>query len=77
MQKTLIVNTQQASYIVQILFLATNPTLSQTITAETQMCQILMEELNKVNQDKKLLKKANKRKAQQNQILLAKVVQQN
>lgn len=35
-----------------------------------------MEQLNKVNKDNKLLKRAYKKKAQQNQVLVAKVTQQ-
>ena len=55
-----------------------NPNLSQTIAAETpEVWQILMEELNKVNQDSKLLKKAYKKKTQQNQVSVARAAQQS
>ena len=64
-QQTLIVNTHQTSCADPTLFPA------QTITAETPITadiwQSLMEQLHKVNQDSKLLKKACKRKVQQNQ----------
>ena len=47
----------------------TNPTLSQTITAETsvttEVWHTIMKQLNNVNQDNKLLKKAYKKKIQQ------------
>ena len=36
-----------------------------------------MEQLNEVNEDNKLLKRAYKKKAQQNQVLVAKVTQQD
>ena len=59
------------------LFSEMNPTLSQAITAETpitaEVWQTLMEQLNKVNQNNKLFKKAYKKKAQQNQALATKV----
>ena len=58
------------------LVLATNHTLSQTITVITpisaEFWQILMDELNKTNQDNKLLKKVVKKKIQQNQTSTAK-----
>ena len=54
-------NTQQANYIGPTLFPAPSTTLSQTITAETwvtvEIWQILMEQLNKANQDNKLMKR--------------------
>ena len=60
-QQIPVANTQQVSYTGPSLFPATNPTLSQTITAETpitaEIWQILMEQLNKANQENNLLKK--------------------
>ena len=60
-QQTPIVNTQQANYPGPTLFPDTNLNLSQTITAEapitSEIWQILMEQLNKENQDNKPLKK--------------------
>ena len=53
-----------------------NLTLSWIITAETpitaEVWQTLMEQLNDVNQDNKLLKEAYKKKAQENQYWLLK-----
>ena len=69
-QPTLPVNTQQTSSIGPTLFPATNPKLLKTITVETpdtsEVWKTLMEQVNKVNQDNKLLKKAYK-KVKQNQ----------
>ena len=66
-QQTPVANTQQASYTGPTLFPATNPTLFQTLTSETpitlEIGWTLMEQLNKVNQDNKLLKKAYMEKA--------------
>ena len=65
-QPTLPVNTQQTSSAESMLFPVVNYTLSQTITAETpistQVWQNVMNQLNKVSQDNKLLKKADKKK---------------
>ena len=59
--QTPIANTQQATYSGSTLFPGTNPTLSQTIPAETQITseiwQTFMEQLSKVNQENKLLKR--------------------
>ena len=69
------VNPQQANYINSTLLTAKSTTLSKTITANTlitaEIWQTLIEHLNKANQENKLLKKACKKKAQQNQMLVA------
>ena len=58
-QQSPTVNTQQASYTNPTLLPPMNPTLSQT--AETpvtvEIWKMPLEQLNKVNQDNKLLKK--------------------
>ena len=63
--------TQQGNYTGPTLFPATNPSLSQTVKAQTpatsELWKTLMEQLNKVNQDNKLLKGVYKKKSQQNQ----------
>ena len=80
-QQTPIVITQQANYTCPSLFPASNPMLSQTITAETpttsEIWQTLIEQLKKANQDDNLLKRHIKKKAEQSQVLVAKVAQQN
>ena len=54
------------------LISATNPTLSQTITAKTpisaEFWQILMDQLNKEYQDNKLFKKVVKKKVQKSSL---------
>ena len=71
-QQTPLANTKQANYTCPTLFPAINPFLSQTINVVTQITsdiwQTLMKQLNKVNHDNKLLKKAYKNEAQQNQV---------
>ena len=78
---TPIINTQQASYTGPTLFSATNPTLSKAITAEipitTEVWKTPMEQFTKVNEDNELLKKAYKKKAQQNHVYVARATQQN
>ena len=63
------------------LFPATNPTLPQTLNAETpitaEIWQNRMDQLNKANQDNKLPKKAYMQKPQQNEILVVKATYQS
>ena len=62
-------NAHQSSYTGPTLFPATNSTLFKTITAKTpiptEIWQTLMQQLNKVNQHNKLLKKGYKKNVQQ------------
>ena len=66
-QQTPIVNTQQAGCTGPTLLPATNPILFPTMCAETPMTaeiwQTLMEQLNKANQENKLLNNTYKKKA--------------
>ena len=69
--KTPAVNTQQANYT------APTPFPDYKIPITPEVWQTLMEQLSKTNQDKELLKKAYKKKAQLNQVLVPKVTKQN